>query len=476
MHGTARGREWEPGVLLRVPIQMYGPPRGDIETERRLTGHRTEFFLTRERSLQGGYEMHLTPSSLKTTISALALITLSMAFATQARPQAAPPQAAPQDWTAVKTAVARIEILGPGGSALRQTYGFALGDPARLIVRLSDLSGGEKVVATFPDQSTATSTRVLAADPMNDVAVLDPEGSLPLPPEGDQTIRWMYQEKITVIPGPGMPGETPEILCGEPVEFGKARIVPIAMDHPAGLPIMHFCGRWIGMTGVLRDPSGRFCYMTTKETILPLLLEKGAAKKIADVAGTAPEWLRPDSAQGLFARGALTSFKVAGEAEPFFNLALERDKTIPELHFWMGKNYFKQQGKYAEAEAAFREAGRLRPTWPQSFFMAGAAAFQQKKFAEAVQIYNEGLKSNPKSAMIMSNKAAALGNLGRVEEALATLHAAVEADPTYTMAVFNLGGLYLQMGKRIEAEEQYNKLLLVDKNLAQQLRSQLDTK
>lgn len=420
--------------------------------------------------------MRGTAISPKIALSGLVLLGLSFAFALPAAPQAPPPPAAPQDWSAVKTAVAHVEVLGAGGSALRQTFGFSLGEPARLIVRLSDLAGGEKVVATFPDRSTITSTRVLASDPLNDVAVLEPEGSLPLPPEIDQTIRWTYQEKIAVIPGPGMPGETPEIACGEPVEFGQARIAPVAMDYPAGLPVMHFCGRWIGMTGALRDPSGQFTYITTKESIVPLLLAKNAARSIAEAGGTAPEWLSPATAQGLFVRGALTSFRAAGDAEPFFNLALERDKTIPELHFWMGKNYFKQPGKYPEAEASFREAGRLRPTWPQAFFMAGAAAFQQKKYAEAVQIYNEGLKTNPKSAMIMSNKAAALGNLGRVEEAVASLQAAIQAEPSYSMAVFNLGGLYLQTGKRNEAEEQYNKLLQMDKNLAQQLRSQLDAK
>ena len=345
-----------------------------------------------------------------------------------------------------------------------------------MVVRLSDLAGGEKVIATFPDRSSVTSMRILASDRMNDVAILDPVGALPLPPEIDQTIRWTYQEKVAVIPGPDMPGDTPEIVCGEPIEFGDTRIAPISMQHPAGLPVMHFCGRWIGMTGALRDPSGQFSYITTKETILPLLLRKSAGTSIAEAGATPPEWLSPSTAQGLFVRGALTSLEAAGQAEPFFNLALERDKTMPELHFWMGKNYFKQPGKYAEAEASFREAGRLRPTWPLAFFMGGAAAFQQKKYAEAVQIYNDGLKTNPKSAMIMSNKAAALGNLGRVDEAVASLQSAIEADPSYAMAVFNLGGLYQQTGRRNEAEEQYNKLLQMDKNLAQQLRAQLDAK
>jgi Flp pilus assembly protein TadD len=421
--------------------------------------------------------MHRTGRSLTIPILALILIAGSILSAAPARAQTPPPQAAaPPDWSAVKAAVAKIDVLGAGGSTLHQTYGFSLGEPARLIVRLSDLAGAEKIVATFPDQSTVTSTRVLATDPMNDIAVLEPEGVLPLTPEIDSTIKWQYQEKISVIPGPGMSAETPELACGEPVEFDRTRIVPLAMDHPAGLPVMHICGRWIGMTGVLRDPSGQFVYMTPKESIVPLLLEKKAAKPIAEIAQNPPDWMKPSTARGLFARGALTSFSVAAEAEPFFNLALQRDATIPELHFWMGKNYFKQQGKYAEAETSFREAGRLRPTWPQAFFMAGAAAFQQKKFAEAVQIYDEGLKTNPKSAMIMSNKAAALGNLGRIDEATQTLKAAIAADPSYSMAIFNLGGLYLQTGKRLEAEEQYTKLLQIDKNLAQQLRMQLDSK
>lgn len=380
-----------------------------------------------------------------------------------------------QNWAAMTSSVAKVDLLGPGGTPVRQTYGTVLGDPGRLVVRLSDLEGAEKAVATFPDNSTVTATRVLATDPANDIAVLDAEGVLPLPQTIDQTIKWQYQEKIHVIPGPGMSQETPELTCGEPLELGKGRIVPIAGDHASGLLVMHYCGRWIGLTGALADASGRFCFMTPKEAIMPTLLAKGTPKPIADAAGAGPDWMKPATAQGLLARGMITSYSSALDAEPFFNLAIQRDKTIPELHFWMGKNFFKQ-AKYADAEASFREAGRLRPTWAMAFFMGGAAAFQQKQYLEAVQIYNEGLKGSPKSAAIMSNKAAALGNLGRSEEAVATLQEAIQADPTYGMAIFNLGGLYLQMGKRIEAEEQYTKLQGVDPGLAQQLRQQLDAK
>jgi Tfp pilus assembly protein PilF len=415
--------------------------------------------------------MRRTVHSLARTLLAVLLVILPTLSGTPAISQTAPPQ----DWSGVTPLAARIDVQGPGGAPVRQSYGVVLGDPGRLVVRLSDLAGAEKVLATFPDNSTVTATSVFAIDPKNDIAVLESEGLLPLPPMADQTIKWQYMEKIHVIPGPGMAKDTPELTCGEPLEVDGARLTPIAGDHPAGLLVMHYCGRWIGVTGVIRDPSGSFGYMTTKETILQTLSAKATPKPIAEIAAVSPEWLKPNTAQGLLIRAVLTSFSAPAEAEPFYNLALERDKTVPELHFWMGKNYFKE-AKYAEAEVSFREAGRLRPTWAMAFFMGGAAAFQQKKYAEAVQIYNEGLKGSPKSAAIMSNKAAALGNLGRVDEAVLTLKAASEADPTYTMAIYNLGGLYLQMGKRIEAEEQYTKLQKMDPNLAQQLRQQLDTK
>ncbi|MBM3287100.1 MAG: tetratricopeptide repeat protein [Candidatus Eisenbacteria bacterium] len=380
-----------------------------------------------------------------------------------------------QDWSGIMPAVALVDVQGPGGAPLRQTYGTFLGDPGRLVVRLSALKGAERLEIALRGGGSLTASDLIASDAANDIAVLDAKGLIPVRPVADQTMYWRFSERIRVIPGPGMPDAMPELTCGEPMEVGALRIVPVAGEHPEGLLVMHHCGRWVGITGKITDPTGSFHYMTTKESILPLLQKTASPTPIAGIEIGTSDWLNPATAKGLLVRAFLTSYENPTAAQPFFDLASARDKEMPEIRFWAGKALFKE-AKYPEAEAAFREAARLRPRWEHAYFMGGASAFQQKNYDVAVQIYDEGLKSIPKSAMIMSNKAAALGGLGRVQEAVDVLKAAIEANPTYGMAVFNLGGLYLQMGKRIDAEEQYTKLLEIDKGLADGLRKMLDSK
>ncbi len=415
---------------------------------------------------------------------AAALLVASLLAATpallkaQAASSAPPTPTAPPptiDWTPARNASARIEVMGPGGSALRQTFGVVLGEPGRLVMRLTDLAGAEKIAASFRIGSQITAERVYAIDPVNDIAVLDTDGTLPLSPVPDQTIKWKSAEHVFVIPGPGQPEEMPEQTSTEPFELDPLHLVPVTGDFAAGLAVMHNCGRWIGLTGVISDPSGKFVYMTPKEAIFPLLFGAGSPKPIAAAAAIpAPDWMGANNAKGLLVRAVLTAYQKPEAATPFFDLALARDRTLPELHFWMGKTFFRQQ-RFADAEASFLEAARLRPKWDMAYYMAGAASNQQGHYDAALQHYNDALKISPRSAMILNNKWGALYNLGRMQESVDALKEALDADPTYSMALYNLGVTYLKIGRRVDAEEQYNRLAAIDKRMAADLRTQLDS-
>jgi hypothetical protein len=159
---------------------------------------------------------------------------------------------------------------------------------------LSNLDGAEKALATFSDNSTVTSSKVIASDPANDIAVLDSDGYLPLGQSGDQTIKWQYMEKIHVIPGPGMPDVTPELTAGAAQvtrSIGAHR-----GEHPAG-----FRSRSVGAgsaSPVLDDPSGRFYYAATQER--SACSRTGAPQSFAKQE---TEWLKSDTARGLMVRG-----------------------------------------------------------------------------------------------------------------------------------------------------------------------------
>lgn len=411
-------------------------------------------------------------------ISALFLLWVPMTMlASPARAVDAgqPANSTPPDWSVVKAATAAIEVIGPDGKTLRQTYGVALGEPSRLVLRLTDLAGAEKIVATFRDGKKVTATATYASDPIQDVAVLETTDGLPVSPEPALGIKWRLNAKVYVLPGPAMPDSAQVFTVTEPFEHGKVRVIPLSGNAAGGLPVMDVQGKWIGLTGRLEDASGTFNYLTSSEQVASVLFAEPAGKPIAQLAVTPPDWQSPREALGMLVRGVLLTYQRPAEAGPFFDLALQRDRTMPDIYFWMGKNAFKQQ-KYVDAEADFRETIRLKPDWAAAYHMAGAAANQQGHYDAAVELYDQGLKVNPNNAMTLTNKAGALYNLGRLQESVDVLKKAIQTDPTYALAVHNLGVTYAAMGNRVDAEAMYDQLKPLDKYLAKSLRDRIDGK
>lgn len=377
------------------------------------------------------------------------------------------------DWTVVQGAVARVQILDAKGAVLRETYGTVLGEPVDLVVPLADIQGGAKAVAAFSGGLTLSASSVLRIDPIHGLALLDLQGEPPQPPTPDETIKWRMAETIYVIPGPGMVSAAAKGTSTEPFHLDQLRIVPMTGQHPAGLPVMHSCGRWIGLTGALRDPGGERTFLIPKESIYPLLFGEQAAKPIEGLSWTAPAWVDPLTAEGSLARGVLIAYEKPEDAVPVLDRALQKNRSLPEVHYWIGKNAFRRQ-QFTDAEASYLEAARLRPDWGMAFYLAGAAANQAGGYDRALQHYDKAIALEPANPMFLNNRWGALFNLGRLEEGVAALKRALEIDPAYGMAMFNLSITYNRMGKRTEAEEQYNALLAVDKTLAANLRKKLD--
>ena len=62
--------------------------------------------------------------------------------------------------------------------------------------------------------------------------------------------------------------------------------------------------------------------------------------------------------------------------------------------------------------------------------MKAEAAYGAKRFDEAVALYDEAIKSNPQNPVLYSNKALALTQAGKPEEALAAVNKALELNPS----------------------------------------------
>jgi Flp pilus assembly protein TadD len=380
--------------------------------------------------------------------------------------------AAVHDWNAARAASVRIETFGADGSKIQESFGASVGEPPQILVRLTALRGAHKATVHLADGKTLEATGVTSSDRENDLAVLATQGELPPPAQPDLTIRWRFYEEAFVIPGPGDAREPLAEGTTDPVEIDSLRVVPLTGDYPAGLSVMHTCGRWIGITGRIEDGDAKFTYLTPIESIAPLLFGEPSRVPIEEAAKSLGDHLGAGEVKGLVVRGVLQAQKDVNGAMPFFDRALALDRTMPEIHFLMGKVLLRAK-RLSEAIASFEEAIRLRPDWTMAYQMAGTTAGQQGKHEQAISFYDEGLKHDAKSTQLLVLRWGALYNLGRYDDALTTAQKALEIDPQHEVALYDLGTTYVHLGRKPEAEEQLRKLEAMGSSYASRLRQDL---
>jgi tetratricopeptide (TPR) repeat protein len=103
-------------------------------------------------------------------------------------------------------------------------------------------------------------------------------------------------------------------------------------------------------------------------------------------------------------------------------------------------------GQPIEAERALMSAANDAPNLPDIWEPLANALFLQQKYEEAIKAYDWALYYRVNPVVILGNKAAALGNLGRYEEALRTLSEAENLDPINAKIHLNRAVTYFKMG------------------------------
>jgi len=97
-----------------------------------------------------------------------------------------------------------------------------------------------------------------------------------------------------------------------------------------------------------------------------------------------------------------------------------------------------QQGKMPKAEAAFREAIRLRPDDPALYVNLGRVCRWQQRIDEAIDCYQRAIAINPQFEGAYSALGSGLREAGRISEAVAAFRKAVELRPDFRIAHSNL--------------------------------------
>jgi tetratricopeptide (TPR) repeat protein len=90
---------------------------------------------------------------------------------------------------------------------------------------------------------------------------------------------------------------------------------------------------------------------------------------------------------------------------------------------------FTQSKQWGAAEDSYREAVRLRASFPEAWNGLGYALRHQKKYEESVRAYEEALRQRPNYAEALEYLGEAYVQMGKLEEARAVLDRLRPLDP-----------------------------------------------
>jgi type IV pilus biogenesis/stability protein PilW len=141
------------------------------------------------------------------------------------------------------------------------------------------------------------------------------------------------------------------------------------------------------------------------------------------------------------------------EALKQFDTALEADPDMPDALLGRGLVYEYGFAKLAEAEADYRHALRVRPSYPEAHNNLGQLLARTGRSNEALAEFDKALDINlyMEPWVARCNKGQTLFQLGRKVEGLAEMRTCLRIAPRYCQGRRELGRLLVAEGKAEEA-------------------------
>lgn len=144
------------------------------------------------------------------------------------------------------------------------------------------------------------------------------------------------------------------------------------------------------------------------------------------------------------------------EAIRLLNDAARHDGSNPEIHYYLGVAHF-YLGEYADSERSLRESLHLNKKNADAHNALGLVYNKQGQRERALEEYRQALADPAFRAKETSylNMALCLDEMGRTEEAILNLRRAVEKEPKYYPAHWELAKLLDRQEQTREAIEEY---------------------
>ncbi|HIJ88385.1 MAG TPA: glycosyltransferase family protein [Desulfuromonadales bacterium] len=165
---------------------------------------------------------------------------------------------------------------------------------------------------------------------------------------------------------------------------------------------------------------------------------------------------RSNQLQQLFSEGAtLLQRGNADEALVRFQSALDLDRSNGTLHLYAGAA-LHDLGRYEEAVASYQKALNCAPETGEIHNNLGNSLLALGRFAEAADCFSRAAGFLATSPVPLATGATALQALGKISEAEAACRKAIQLDPSFAAAHWNLALNLLLQGRYEEGWPEYD--------------------
>jgi serine protease Do len=188
-----------------------------------------------------------------------------------------------------------------------------------------------------------------------------------------------------------------------------------------------------------------------------------ALKASRRAASLRPDWVEPWLNIGT-SNFALGQYKEAAEA---YKQATKLDPSNPDAYYALGMSLNKLK-RTEEEILAYKRAIAQKPDHANALEKLGLTYFKQRRFNDAIQIF-ETLKNYKLEAKVYNYLGESYFEAERVNEAIEAFNNALNLDPDFEKARYNLGRSYLKIGDRDSAKFQYEILRSMKSDWADRL-------
>ena len=212
------------------------------------------------------------------------------------------------------------------------------------------------------------------------------------------------------------------------------------------------------------DPKYRWSLVSKGST----LMQMGRLKEAVEYYDAALKIQPEDPGTQMMKAEALAKLGLQNESDQTYIDAMQRaDKAILAAdtkenlsRAWHEKaTLFINQGKYAEAIAAYDNVTAANPRERSAWFMMAFAADQTARYDKALEAYEGALVLNENDSTALFGKGDSLYKLGRYNESKDAFDSALKADPKMYSAYKGKGDALKALNRSAEAAEAYETAL-----------------